>query len=204
MPPCHGDSPLRHRAFRVALGYGSKNASRLFIEKRVEQCHATSEIRLDVRRRTLSGRSPFRRRANRPVRERSLSRHGLRRENYWPTRQEEPGEASAVEPCSRLADFILPANSKLTQATRKIVVLCDGPNALIRLSLSKGEGRVRVRFGLCSVSEPLTSILSPNARGEAGKYEEYRRFKPHRPTATQTQKRFYRCVCLARRVRLPL
>ncbi len=50
MPPSHGDSPLSHCAFRVAFGHRSKNASRLFVEKRVEQCHATSEIRLDVRR----------------------------------------------------------------------------------------------------------------------------------------------------------
>ena len=50
MPPCHRNSPLRHRAFRVALGHRSKNASRLFVEKRVKQRYATSEIRLDVRR----------------------------------------------------------------------------------------------------------------------------------------------------------
>src|SRR5262249_1949357 len=41
---------LRHRAFRVALGHRGKNPSRLFVEKRVKQCYATSEIRLDVRR----------------------------------------------------------------------------------------------------------------------------------------------------------
>src|SRR5439155_487279 len=50
MPPRHGDSPLRHRAFRVALGHRSKNASSLFVEKRVKQCYATSEIGLDLRR----------------------------------------------------------------------------------------------------------------------------------------------------------
>src|SRR5258707_10795821 len=50
MPPGHGDSPLRHRAFRIALRHRSKNASRLFVEKRVKQRYATGEIRLDVRR----------------------------------------------------------------------------------------------------------------------------------------------------------
>src|SRR5437870_2636026 len=50
MPPRHGDSPLRHRALRIAFGDGGKNASRFFIEKRMEQGHAASEIGLDVRR----------------------------------------------------------------------------------------------------------------------------------------------------------
>ena len=50
MPPRHGDSPLRHRAFRIAFGDGGKDTSRLFVEKRVEQRHATSKVRLDVRR----------------------------------------------------------------------------------------------------------------------------------------------------------
>src|SRR5215468_3037111 len=50
MPPRHGDSPLGHCAFGVAFGYRSENAPRLFVEKRVEQRNATSEIRLDVRR----------------------------------------------------------------------------------------------------------------------------------------------------------
>jgi hypothetical protein len=34
-----------------------------------------------------------------------------------------------------------------------------------RLSLLKGEGRVRVGYG--TIMQPLTSILSPSARGEA-------------------------------------
>ena len=33
MPPSHGDSPLSHRAFRVALRHRSENTSRLFVEK---------------------------------------------------------------------------------------------------------------------------------------------------------------------------
>jgi hypothetical protein len=41
---------LGHCAFRVAFGHRSKNAPRFFVEKRMEQCYATSEIRLDVRR----------------------------------------------------------------------------------------------------------------------------------------------------------
>jgi hypothetical protein len=49
MPPRHRDSPLRHRAFGIALGHRSKNAPRFFVEKRVKQRDATSEIRLDVR-----------------------------------------------------------------------------------------------------------------------------------------------------------
>ena len=44
MPPRHGDSPLSHRAFRVALGHRSKNASRLFVKKRMEQRHAASKV----------------------------------------------------------------------------------------------------------------------------------------------------------------
>jgi hypothetical protein len=36
-----------------------------------------------------------------------------------------------------------------------------------RLSLLKGEGRVRVVCGSIVGPEPLTSILSPSARGEA-------------------------------------
>jgi hypothetical protein len=36
-----------------------------------------------------------------------------------------------------------------------------------RLSLLKGEGRVRVRHDETARSDPLTSILSPSARGEA-------------------------------------
>src|SRR5215831_18496320 len=50
MPPSHRNSPLGHCALRVALGNRSKNASRLFVKKRVEQCHPASEIRLRVRR----------------------------------------------------------------------------------------------------------------------------------------------------------
>ena len=59
MPPGHGDSPLGHCTFRIAFGYCRKNASRLFVEKRVEQRYATSEIRLDVSRRgeARSGRT---------------------------------------------------------------------------------------------------------------------------------------------------
>src|SRR2546430_3705185 len=37
MPPGHGDSPLRHRAFRVALGYSCKNAPRLFVKEWMQQ-----------------------------------------------------------------------------------------------------------------------------------------------------------------------
>jgi len=33
MPPCHGNSPLSHRAFRVALGYRTENTPRLFVKK---------------------------------------------------------------------------------------------------------------------------------------------------------------------------
>src|SRR5216117_1826592 len=33
VPPRHGDSPLSHRAFGVALSHRSKNTSRLFVEK---------------------------------------------------------------------------------------------------------------------------------------------------------------------------
>src|SRR5882724_124717 len=33
MPPCHGNSPLSHRAFRVALCDRSENTSRLFVKK---------------------------------------------------------------------------------------------------------------------------------------------------------------------------
>ena len=33
MPPRHGDSPLRHGAFGIALGHRCENASRLFVEK---------------------------------------------------------------------------------------------------------------------------------------------------------------------------
>jgi hypothetical protein len=37
----------------------------------------------------------------------------------------------------------------------------------LRLSLFKGEGRVRVEHRVIMWPEPLTSILSPSARGEA-------------------------------------
>jgi hypothetical protein len=37
----------------------------------------------------------------------------------------------------------------------------------LRLSLFKGEGRVRVEHLVIVWPEPLTSILSPSARGEA-------------------------------------
>jgi hypothetical protein len=38
----------------------------------------------------------------------------------------------------------------------------------IRLSLVKGEGRVRVEsFGYLTLRQPLTSILSPSPKGEA-------------------------------------
>jgi len=36
-----------------------------------------------------------------------------------------------------------------------------------RLSLAKGEGRVRVEHGSCTEEQPLTSILSPSRRGKA-------------------------------------
>src|SRR5262245_34191306 len=49
MPPRHCDSPLRHRAFRVAFGHRGENASRLFIEKRMKQRYSTSEVSLDAR-----------------------------------------------------------------------------------------------------------------------------------------------------------
>jgi hypothetical protein len=42
---------------------------------------------------------------------------------------------------------------------------CDA--TFYRLSLPKGEGRVRVRRYNAAQSEPLTSILSPSRRGEA-------------------------------------
>ena len=105
MPPRHGDSPLGHRAFRIALGHRSKNAPRLFVEERVEQRHATSEIRLDVRRARYRERD-FPDAAQ-------IARFGsgcgfdvvLRTRKYWPVRQEKQGEANAVEPCSRLAAY---------------------------------------------------------------------------------------------------
>jgi len=37
----------------------------------------------------------------------------------------------------------------------------------VHLSLMKGEGRVRVEQLVIVLPEPLTSILSPSARGEA-------------------------------------
>jgi hypothetical protein len=42
--------------------------------------------------------------------------------------------------------------------------VCTHP---LRLSLFKGEGRVRVEHRVIVWPEPLTSILSPSARGEA-------------------------------------
>jgi hypothetical protein len=42
-------------------------------------------------------------------------------------------------------------------------------SAVLRLSLPKGEGRVRVcGFSARTVSEPLTSILSPFTKGRGG------------------------------------
>jgi hypothetical protein len=42
--------------------------------------------------------------------------------------------------------------------------VCTQP---LRLSLFKGEGRVRAEHHVTVWPEPLTSILSPSARGEA-------------------------------------
>ena len=121
MPPCHRDSPLGHCAFRVALGHRSKNASRLFVEKRVKQRYATSEIRLDVRRARYRERD-FPDAAQ-------IARFGSgcafdvvcrTRKATGQSDKNKLGEANAIEPCSRLADRItIPANCKITSATGK-------------------------------------------------------------------------------------
>src|SRR4030095_9307107 len=46
MPPSHRDSPLSHRAFWVALRHRGKNASRLFVEKRMQHRYTAGEFRL--------------------------------------------------------------------------------------------------------------------------------------------------------------
>src|SRR5207245_2056197 len=45
MPPCHGDSPLRHSTVWILLCYGSENSPGLFIDERVQQRHAANEFR---------------------------------------------------------------------------------------------------------------------------------------------------------------
>src|SRR6476646_8535558 len=96
---CHHVIAIPHWAI---AHFGSRSATEVKTRE-AKPRHERNQIGRQAR--TLSGKSPFRRRANRRVRERERLRirRGLRRKNYWPVQQEKLGGASTIEPCSRLA-----------------------------------------------------------------------------------------------------
>ncbi len=119
MPPRHGDSPLRHRAFRVAFGHRSKNASSLFVEKRVKQCYATSEIRLDLRRaRYWEGNFPDAAQIARFGRGRTF---GVAQDKQSTDKRDETNRASRTrsQHSQGYLPITIPANCKIISATGK-------------------------------------------------------------------------------------